>query len=114
MADPYQRADFRTRIQEWLPKLVLSPSVAAMLIFVYGFIALTIYLSFSNSKMLPNYDLIGFENYVRLWGLSAWWIAVVNVGIFASLYIGICTLIGLTLAILLDQKIRGEGVLRPI
>ena len=51
MADHYQRADFRTRIQEWLPKIVLSPSVAAMLVFVYGFIALTIYLSFSGSKM---------------------------------------------------------------
>ena len=54
MAGSYQKADFRTRVQEWLPKLVLSPSVAAMLVFVYGFIALTVYLSFSGSKMLPN------------------------------------------------------------
>ena len=30
------------------------------------------------------------------------------------LYIALCTAIGLFLAILLDQKIRGEGVLRPI
>lgn len=35
-------------------------------------------------------------------------------GNFASLYIIICSVIGLFLAILLDQKIRGEGVLRPI
>ena len=34
--------------------------------------------------------------------------------IFGSLYIVICTVLGLLLAILLDQKIRGEGVLRPI
>jgi glucose/mannose transport system permease protein len=106
--------DFRTRLQDWLPKLVLSPSLAAMLIFVYGFIAFTVYLSFSDSKMLPSYDLVGFENYAKLWDLSAWWVAVVNLLIFASLYITICTAIGLMLAILLDQKIRGEGVLRPI
>lgn len=34
--------------------------------------------------------------------------------IFASLYIIICSALGLFLAILLDQKIRGEGYLRPI
>lgn len=114
MAQHISRTDFRTRLQEWIPKLILSPSLAAMLIFVYGFIAFTIFLSFSGSKMLPSYDLVGFENYAKLWKLSAWWTAIVNLLIFASLYIGICTAIGLSLAILLDQKIRGEGVLRPI
>src|SRR5690606_14159513 len=34
--------------------------------------------------------------------------------VFSFLYIAICTVIGLGLAILLDQKIRGEGVLRPL
>jgi glucose/mannose transport system permease protein len=114
MAHQAPGADFRTRLQDWIPKLVLSPSLAAMLIFVYGFIVFTIYLSFTDSKMLPSYDIVGFENYAKLWNLSAWWVAVVNLMIFASLYIVICTAIGLTLAILLDQKIRGEGMLRPI
>ncbi|PCJ04803.1 MAG: ABC transporter permease [Rhodobacteraceae bacterium] len=114
MANYASDADFRTKLQGWIPKLVLSPSIAMMLVFVYGFIIYTVYLSFTNSKMLPKYDLIGLDNYVRLWGLSTWWTAVTNLAIFASLYIIICTVIGLTLAILLDQKIRGEGMLRPI
>jgi glucose/mannose transport system permease protein len=114
MAHHAPGVDFRTRLQEWIPKLVLSPSLAAMLIFVYGFIVFTIFLSFTDSKMLPSYDMVGFENYAKLWNLSAWSVAVVNLMIFASLYITICTAIGLTLAILLDQKIRGEGMLRPI
>ena len=107
-------ADLRTKIQNWIPKLVLSPSVAMMLVFVYGFILYTVYLSFTDSKMLPSYDWIGMENYSKLWGLSHWWTAITNLAIFALLYIVICSLIGLTLAILLDQKIRGEGLLRPI
>ena len=106
--------DMRTTLQDWLPKLVLSPSLAAMLVFVYGFIVYTIYLSFTNSKMLPDNELVGFANYVRLFGLPAWSTALVNLAIFASLYITICIAIGLMLAIFLDQKIRGEGVLRPI
>jgi glucose/mannose transport system permease protein len=114
MAPHAPSADFRTRLQDLIPKLVLSPSLAAMLIFVYGFIAFTIYLSFTGSTMLPSYDFVGAANYVKLWKLPAWWVAVSNLFIFAALYIAICTAIGLTLAILLDQKIRGEGMLRPI
>ena len=106
--------DFRTRLQDLIPKLVLSPSIAAMLVFVYGFIIYSVFLSFTASKMLPNTTLVGFDNYARLWGLSHWMTAITNLAIFASLYIIICTAIGLMLAIFLDQKIRGEGLLRPI
>ena len=114
MANYTGQVDFQTRLQNWLPKIVLSPSIAAMVVFVYGFIAYTVYLSFSDSKMLPSYDWIGLTNYTKLWNLSHWWVSITNLAIFALLYIGICTVLGLSLAILLDQKIRGEGILRPI
>jgi glucose/mannose transport system permease protein len=104
----------RERLGEFLPRIVLAPSFAAVLVFVYGFIFFTGYLSFTDSQILPSFDFVGWKNYHRLWSLPNWWIALENLAIFASLYIVICTAIGLGLAILLDQKIRGEGVLRPI
>ncbi|PTE14073.1 carbohydrate ABC transporter permease [Pseudogemmobacter blasticus] len=107
-------ADFRTRLQDWLPKMVLAPSFAVTLLFVYGFIAFTVLLSFTGSKMLPKYDFVGLDNYRRLFALEHWHIAIGNIAVFASLYIVICSAIGLMLAIFLDQKIRGEGFLRPI
>jgi glucose/mannose transport system permease protein len=113
MATP-DTPDFRTRLQEWLPKLVLAPSFAVTMLFVYGFILFTIVLSFTGSKMLPKFTFVGWENYRKLFALDHWWTAVSNIAIFASLYIVICTAVGLMLAIFLDQKIRGEGVLRPI
>ena len=106
--------DARTRLQDLLPKIVLAPSTAAILIFVYGFIAFTVVLSFTDSKMMPSSEWVGFDNYVTLFKLSHWTTSLKNLAIFASLYIVICTAIGLMLAIFLDQKIRGEGVLRPI
>ena len=106
--------DFRTRLQDWLPRLVLAPSFAVTILFVYGFIAFTVVLSFTGSKMLPKFIWVGFENYHKLFALQHWHTALVNIAIFASLYIVICTAIGLMLAIFLDQKIRGEGMLRPI
>ncbi|MBI1172508.1 ABC transporter permease subunit [bacterium] len=108
------QADIRTRLQEWLPKLVLAPSFAVTLFFVYGFILFTILLSFTGSKMLPLWTFVGWKNYRSLWALDNWHTAIANIGVFASLYIGFSMAIGLMLAIFLDQKIRGEGMLRPI
>jgi len=122
MATSHAAPDLRTRLQNWIPKLVLSPSLALMLVFVYGFILFTVYVSFTESRIFPftdnqgqvSYALIGLDNYDTLWRLSHWTTSLTNLGIFAALYISISVVIGLSLAIFLDQKIRGEGVLRPI
>lgn len=104
----------KERLQDFIPRLVLGPSFLLILFFVYGFIAYTGYLSLTNSRILPSYELVGLENYRRLWALPHWWRAITNLAIFGTLYIVICTVLGLAIAILLDQKIRAEGVLRPI
>ena len=108
------RQGFRWRLERALPRLVLAPSVAVILVVVYGFILFTAYLSLTNSKILPVFHLVGFGNYVRIWALPTWKIALANLAIYGVLYLVICTIIGLALAILLDQKIRAEGLLRPI
>ena len=101
-------------LRDALPKLVLSPSFAIVVIFVYGFILFTLYLSFTDSKILPSFGWVGWANYQKLFGLRAWGIAINNLLIFGSLYIVICCALGLMLAILLDQKIRAEGFIRTI
>ncbi|MBO6512310.1 MAG: sugar ABC transporter permease [Roseibium sp.] len=108
------RSKFADKLADVLPKLVLSPSLAIVLIFVYGFIFFTFYLSFTDSRILPSFGLVGFENYDKLFRLRAWGIAVDNLFIFGGLYIVICCALGLMLAILLDQKIRSEGFIRTI
>jgi glucose/mannose transport system permease protein len=105
---------FADRARDFLPKMVLAPSFALILFFVYGFILWTLYLSFTKSTLLPVYELAGFDAYVRLWSQPNWYVALKNLAIFGTLYIFFCITIGLFLAILLDQRIRGEGVLRPI
>jgi glucose/mannose transport system permease protein len=102
------------RLRAFLPRLVLAPSFALVLFFVYGFILWTIYLSFTRSRMMPLYDLVGFDSYVRLFSQPNWYKALQNLAIFGSLYIGISIALGLTIAILIDQRIRGEGVFRSI
>lgn len=101
-------------LRDALPRIVLSPSLAIVLVFVYGFILFTFYLSFTDSRLLPSFGLVGWQNYTRLFSIRAWGIAVDNLLIFGSLYIAISCALGLGLAILLDQKIRTEGFIRTI
>jgi len=68
----------------------------------------------TDSRMLPTHEWMGWDNYFKIFRLRHWKIAVNNLFIFGFLYIVISTLIGLLLAILLDQKIRAEGIIRPI
>ena len=98
----------------WLPRLVLSPTVFASLLFVYGFIAFTAYLSLTESRLMPNYSFAGLEQYSALFDLDRWWVSAANLGIFGGLFILFCLITGLLLAVFLDQKIRFEGALRAI
>jgi glucose/mannose transport system permease protein len=101
-------------LQDALPRLVLSPSLVIVLVFVYGFILFTMYLSFTDSRLLPSFGWVGWQNYDRLFQIREWDTAVVNLLVFGALYITICCVLGLFLAILLDQKIRAEGMIRTI
>ena len=98
----------------WLPSLVLSPSLLMVGVCVYGFIVFTFYLSFTSSTILPNFNLAGTENYERLLSLSTFYSSLQNLGIFSFLYITISMLLGMTLAILIDQRIRAESIFRSI
>ena len=104
----------RARLEHWLPKIVLAPSFALVVIFVYGFIAFTFWLSFTDSRILPSHGWVGLTNYIKLFKLSHWHTALSNLLVFTTLYLAICCALGLMLAIFLDQRIRGEGFLRPI
>ena len=101
-------------LQKNLPKIVIAPSFAVILWFVYGFVLWTFYISLTKSKMLPRYEFWGIEQYFRLWSSPRWFNAVENLIIFTVLFVGICLLIGIILSILLDQKIRAEGFLRTV
>ncbi|WP_148716715.1 carbohydrate ABC transporter permease [Chitinolyticbacter meiyuanensis] len=100
--------------ERWLPRLVLAPSFLLTLVFVYGFILWNGYLSFTTSRLLPNYEWAGLAQYVTLFENERWWVAVKNLFIFGGLFIGGAMAIGILLAVLLDQKVRQEGALRTI
>jgi glucose/mannose transport system permease protein len=98
-----------------LPKLVIAPGFILGFAFIYGFMIWNGLLSVTGSRMLPNYDnFVGLDQYVQLWQMDRWYVALKNLGIFSLLYVGGSMAIGVFLAIFLDQKVRAEGMLRTI
>ncbi len=102
------------RIENYLPKIVLAPTTLVMVVCMYGFIAWTAVLSFTKSRMLPQWDFVGWDQYERLFNNPRWLVAIDNLGIFTLLFIAISLVLGLVLAIFLDRNIRAEGAIRTI
>ena len=99
---------------DWLPRIVVAPSFIISLLFIYGLMVWNGYLSLSASRILPNYEFVGLQQYAALLESDRFRVAMTNMGIFGVLFIGGAMVIGVLLAILLDQKVRAEGVLRTV
>jgi glucose/mannose transport system permease protein len=97
-----------------MPRIVLAPSFIAVMVFVYGFIGWTAWVSLTRSRLMPRYEFDSFIQYERLADSPRFETAMVNLAIFGTLFIVIAMVLGLLLAILLDQKIRTEGAIRTI
>jgi len=105
----------------WIAFLLILPSIILIGIFVYGFIGWTMRVSLSKwDGVEPDYTWVGLENYRLLFtdagGVSAkrFSIDLWNTFFFTIFFLLICVGVGLLLAILLDQKIKGEGIFRTI
>ena len=95
--------------------VLVSPSILAVLIFVYGFIAWSVRVSLSNwIGLLPDYEFIGLGNYLGLLKDPRFHIDVRNTLVFTILFVGGCLFLGVGLAILLDQGLRGESFFRSL
>lgn len=91
----------------WVP-LLLS---AAHLV---SFALWTIWISFTPSTLIPVSGWVGFRNYTAVMATRNWNIAFDNLLLFGGAFVLLSLFTGLALAILIDQRIRGENVLRSI
>lgn len=95
--------------------LFLLPSIILIGIFVYGFIAWTGFISFTNwDNVFPDFSLVGLRNYIDLFQNLRFQISMKNTLVFTFLFLISSLIVGFLLAVLLDQKIRGENIFRNI
>ena len=101
--------------EQWQAPLMLAPSLIALFIFVYGFIGMTVWISMSNWKSAirdlslrqPLYAV-----YQRLFDTPRFQTDLRNTIVFTVLFLLVTVVVGMGLAIVLDQHFIGRPILR--
>jgi glucose/mannose transport system permease protein len=95
-------------------KIAAIPMIATALVVFVGGTIWTVVYSFTNSKLLPKTNFVGFDQYERLWETSRWVISIQNLLFYGVMSLVFTVVMGFILAVLMDQKIRNEDTFRTI
>lgn len=99
----------------YLSVILISPSILAILIFVYAFIGWSIRVSLSQWKGLnPDYTWAGLKNYLALFSDPRFHVDIRNTLIFTGVFVVGSIVLGFLLAVMLDQGLKGEGFFRSL
>ncbi|MBO1766575.1 MULTISPECIES: carbohydrate ABC transporter permease [Allobranchiibius] len=103
-------------IGEWgLAGLLLLPNLALLVIFTYRPLLDNVRLSFTSWNIsAPVAHYIGTANYVHWWHDPNSHEVLRNTVIFTVATVGVSMVLGLALAMLLDQKLRGRNIVRSV
>ena len=99
-------------------RIMMAPAVFLLLVWMLVPLSMTLFFSFK--KYLPlrgdtlggGLDWVGFQNYSRFLGSSSFWPSVQTTLILVGGIIVITVILGVLLAMLLDQPMWGQGVVR--
>jgi glucose/mannose transport system permease protein len=64
--------------------------------------------------MLPNSTFVGLRQYASLMGNERWQVSVMNLTVFGALFLAASLALGFLLAVMIDQRVRAENLLRSI
>ena len=99
----------------YLSILLITPSILAVLIFIYGFIGWSVRVSLSKWKGLnADYTWNGLKNYLDLFSDPRFAVDVRNTLVFTWVFVTGSLVLGFLLAVMLDQGLKGEGFFRSL
>jgi glucose/mannose transport system permease protein len=95
---------------------VLAPSLIAVTVFVYGFIAWSAYISVTDwSGVIANrLKFVGLKNYLSIFNQGRFQTDIRNTIVFTVLFVVTTLVLGLALALMVDARVKGEAIYRSI
>jgi glucose/mannose transport system permease protein len=102
----------RRRRRASMAWIALLPMLATVLCGYVATVLWSLRVSLSSSRTFPKDDFVGLAQYERLFGNERWLLSLQNLAIYGVLFIVACMVIGFLLAVFIDQKVKGEGLLR--
>ncbi len=97
-----------------IARLMMAPAVIMLLGWMLVPLTMTLWFSFRKYLPLRGGDMgwVGFDNYVRFVSSSSFWPSVQTTLIFVGSVLVITVFLGILLALLLDQPLWGQGIVR--
>ena len=97
-----------------IARIMMAPAMALLLAWMLIPLSMTLIFSFKKSLPLRGGDLgwVGFDNYVRFVSSSAFWPSVTATLTIIGSVLVVTIVLGVALALLLDQPMWGQGIVR--
>jgi glucose/mannose transport system permease protein len=109
------RRQSRTRRRLPVAAWIALAPMAATVVFAYlGTMLWTARVSMTFSRSLPSNTFAGATQYVRLFQNDRWIVSLQNLAIYGVCFVVACLVLGLLLAIFIDQHVVAEGALRTV
>ncbi|ART21847.1 glycerol-3-phosphate ABC transporter permease [Corynebacterium striatum] len=110
-----KKAQAKKRQEWWLAAVLLAPNLLLLAIFTYRPLLDNIRLSFFNWNISsPTSTFVGFHNYAEWFSRDDTKVIVSNTVIFTFFAVIGSLILGLALALLLNQKLRGRNFTRSV
>ena len=94
--------------------LFISPWIVGFCVFMLYPVASSLYFSFCDYSVLERPVWIAAENYTELFRDKVFWVSLKNTTYYAAVALPLGMLIAVSLALLLNTKVRGMAVYRTI
>jgi len=102
------------RVPAAAPWLFVTPSLLLFGVFAFAPIVVSVVLSFQDVQTFGGGEFVGVENYSDAMSKPLFWESVRNTVVFTLGTVPTSTLLGLLLAILLNRRLPGRGVIRSL
>src|SRR5438876_3421437 len=118
VATASRSSSLRTRIgelldrEEWLGPIFVSPALILLLLLVAYPFCMALYFSVSNAFIGRPSHLIGLRNFINLWQSDAFRQTFQNAFVFCGAAVGAKLVLGISLALLLDQQLWFKRLIR--
>lgn len=94
--------------------LWISPWIVGVLVFLALPIALSFYYGLTEYALIESPVFVGLDNYREIWGDALFWTSLKNTLVYAVFSVLLGTVVSISIAVLLEQRLRGSGLVRAI
>ena len=108
------RSWWKVRAGQLSAGVALLPLALIVLVAYVGTVLWSLRVSLTNARTFPSDVYVGLAQYERLFQNERWLLSLNNLALYGLLFISLCMVLGLLLAVFIDQKVRGEGLLRTV